>query len=572
LRVAQGRFVHLFINGQSWGIYRLSERVERFFLEDNYGIRNADLVQDGRQREGSDEEWEALVDWVKAHELADPANYAYLQTRLDLDNFTDFAALYLYFGFSSEELYAVRPRGGRWTFIWGGGSQSYAQRADSAVAALLAADTDFALLLRQLLENRQYRGRFVGRLADLLNTICSERPMQQRVERLSGDLAADMQYETARWPAPLPWENNISALQSFAVERPAAVRQQLAELLELPGTVRIRLNVSPSESGELFVNGASTRAAEWAGDFFPGMVIDAVAIPAPGYVFAGWEREEELPEETFTEITFTVESPITAVAHFEPEPDDRRTLRPDDVVINEYWINDNGTHYASLQQRPLEGDWLELWVRRPDFVDLRGWRITDNDTKTGRDEGSIILPQLKSLAAVPRDTVLLIIVSQNTLNDTYFPVDDLDAADGRLLFYLGNGNLDVTTDPGFAIGAGDDNLVLLAPGPSGDFADDIGVDFIAEGRSVTPYTFGVLSAGVRFERPFRRLGGDDGAFFTRRTGNDSLVDWEVDPPAYQSGDVLRLDASNVVTPGELNPRQRFPSRWLAGWLGRLIQR
>ena len=561
LRAAQGHFVHLFINGQSWGIYRLSERVERFFLEDNYGIRNADLVQDGRQREGSDAEWEALVDWVKAHDLVDPANYAHLQTRLDLDNFTDFAALYLYFGFSSEELYAVQPRGGRWTFIWGGGSQSYAQRADSAVAVLLEADTDFALLLRRLLENRHYRGRFVGRLADLLNTICLERPMQQRVERLADDLAADMQYETARWPAPLPWEKNVTALRSFVVERPAEVRRQLAELLNLPGTVRISLNVSPSESGELFVNGTSTRAEEWTGDFFPGTAIDVVAIPAPGYVFAGWEREEETTEENLTEVTFTIESPLTAVAHFEPEPDDEITLRPDDVVINEYWINDNGTRYTSLQQRPLEGDWLELWVRRPDLVDLRGWRITDNDTQTGRDEGSIILPQLKSLAAVPRDTVLLIIVSQNTLNDTYFPVDDLDAADGRLLFYLGNGNLDVTTDPGFAIGTGNDNLVLLAPGPSRDFADDMGVDFIAEGCTVTPYTFGVLSDGVRFEHPFRRLGGDDGAFFTRRTGNDSLQDWTVDPPAYQSGDAFRLNSTNLLTPGQLNPQQQsqFPA-------------
>lgn len=230
LRVAQGRFVQLFINGQSWGIYRLSERVERFFLANNYGLRNSNLVQDGRQREGSDEGWDVLADWTKDHDLSLPANYTYLQTRLDLDNFTDFAALYLYFGFSAEELYAVRPRGGRWSFIWGGGSQSYAQRADTSVATLLQAETDFALLLRKLLANEQYRGRFEERLSTLLTTTCAHPLMGQRVARLASVLESDIEYETTRWPALLPWKKNVAALQDFVAARPDEVRRQLERL------------------------------------------------------------------------------------------------------------------------------------------------------------------------------------------------------------------------------------------------------------------------------------------------------------------------------------------------------
>jgi hypothetical protein len=244
--------------------------------------------------------------------------------------------------------------------------------------------------------------------------------------------------------------------------------------------------------------------------------------------------------------------------------EDDPALRPNDVIINEYWINDNGTRYASIGNRPIEGDWVELLVTRPGGVDLRHWRITDNDTKMGTREGSIILPYLESLAAVPRGTTILIIATESDSNATYFGQDDLDPKNRQMIFYVGNGNLDVITDPGFGIGRRNDNLVLLSPGPDGSplTADDVGIDFVAEGDAVTPYSFGVLEDGVVFESPFRGLGNDDGALFTgtiaagRDGGNDDgATGWIVGPPADRSGDGTSLDSTNILTPGALNYRQ-----------------
>jgi hypothetical protein len=232
--------------------------------------------------------------------------------------------------------------------------------------------------------------------------------------------------------------------------------------------------------------------------------------------------------------------------------DDPR-LRPNDVIINEYWINDDGTAYASVGDHSIEGDWLELLVTRPRAVDLRGWRITDNDTKIGTSEGSIILPWLDAFAAVPRGTAILIIATENNANEAQFRRDDLDSSDGQMVFYVGNGHLDVTTDPGFNIGTDDDNLGLLAPGPGSSFADDVGVDFVAEGDVVTPLSFGVLADGVTFGAPFQGLGNDDGVVFTQSGDNDhGDVGWIVDPTSRQSGDDSRPGAANILSPGRLN--------------------
>lgn len=568
--IAQGRFVLLFLNGEPRGIYRLSERFDRFFLEDDLGIRSADLFRDGNIEEGDDQHWNALMDWLATHDLSDAANFAYVGTQVDVDGFTDYAILQMYFGFPADRFDAARPRvgGGRWFWLYGDSSVDTAWHEDMESALLRLSDDpeDLSLLLQGLLENPGYRARFTSRAADLLNTALSPAAMEARIEGLAAQLRPDIAHETARWPAPTDWEQNLATLHHFAQRRSDLLRQQTVRRLGLLGTAELTFDVSPSGSGTVFVNGVSALPSPWSGVYFLDSEVQAIAVSAPGYVFAGWEGA---PAEVVGPlITLTVEGPRTLTARFAPASEDERALRPNDVIINEYWINDDGTRYATLGDRPIEGDWLELLVTRPSTVDLRGWRVTDNDTKTGTSEGSIILPQLEALAAVPRGTVILIVATESNANAAYFGQDDLDPGEGRMIFYVGNGNLDVTTDPGFGIGTGDDNLVLLAPGPSPDFADDIGGDFVAEGDAVTPLSFGVLVDGVVFESPFGGLGGDDGALFTGDADNDNgSAGWIVDPPADQSGDSIGLDATNLLTPGALNHRQgRLALRSSVLWL------
>ncbi len=561
LYAAQGRFVHLFLNGESWGLYRLSERIDRFFLDLNLGIADADLVQNGRPREGNDAAWDALVDWTAGHSLADPANYAALAAQVDLDSLTDWAILQLYFGFPASEIYAAHPRGGRWFFLYGGGSQAFALRADAPL--FQDKDADFSILLRALLKNPDYRARFARRLTTLLNTTLDTHAMQNRAQTLAAALRADIGYEEMRWPSPLVWEENVSAfIADFTVSRPVWVMRQLAATLDVGDVITVQVEATPQDGGYVYMEGARLSGAGnvWEGCIFSGAPVSFTAVPARGFSFTDWTLTADATSFTSSDVSVTVDAPRHITAHFAP----LRALSggtegkwyPDDVIINEFWINDNGTYYAGLGGRPIDGDWIELLVQR-DGVDLRGWRLTDNDTKTGTAEGALIFPSIDALASLPRHTVILILATESERNAHYFPADDLDPRDKRLLFYVGNGTLDVTTDPGFGLGTGDDNLALLAPGPTSALNDDIGIDFIAEGYAVTPYTFGILADGVTFDHPFRKLGADDGALFTKTGSNAALADWIADPPATQSGDEVRGDSPNIVTPGTRNDPQRL---------------
>ena len=538
LPVAEGRFVWLFVNGSSWGLYRLTERVDRFMLEDDFGFSNVDVLQEGDPRDGSGQDWDALVDWAEAGDVSDPEVLTQFAARVDLENFTDTAIIYQFFDLPADAFVAVQPQGGRWFWIFEGGTSE-----DVGMA-------DFDVLLAALLANPAYQQQFERRFADLANTLLEPASIAARVGKLEANSASSFDYERARWPGVPPWQE-----ETAAVERAFGMRWlDLAERISM--STLLSLRTSPPAAGALYVDGfrVAGDASAWQGQYVEDGAVTLIAVPEPGYDFAGWSGDSST---TSAVLAVSMRDPVSLTAKFEPRLGRQQRPYPDDVVINELWINDDGTQYPTLGHLALEGDWVELLVRSADPVDLRGWRLTDNDTKIDDGEGSIILPDLDGLAAVPCGTVVLVVATESPANTAAFPVDDLDAADGRLIFYVGNGVLDVTTDPGFGLGPRDDNLVLLAPGLTDALGDDVGVDFVAEGQRVTPYTFGVLADGVAFDEPFDHLGGDDGAVFVGRTSNDDIANWHVDPTACESYDVQCLDAAVVVSPGRLNPGQQL---------------
>jgi hypothetical protein len=120
------RPVIVFINGEPWGLYYLRERIDRFFLADEYGAEAIDIVDTPARRLENPEEigpgfayWDHLTAFVDSHDLAHPANYAYVQSQVDLANFIDYSILQIYsanfdWPFSNTKQFRTGTQGGRW--------------------------------------------------------------------------------------------------------------------------------------------------------------------------------------------------------------------------------------------------------------------------------------------------------------------------------------------------------------------------------------------------------------------------------------------------------------------------
>lgn len=509
--------VLLFINGRPWGVYQLRQRVDERFLAHEYGVESAELLDTPELNENrvlgdpARRHWDHLLEFVAHHDLANPAHYTYVETQVDVANLIDYTILQIYSGnidWPHRNVNQFRPRvpGGRWHWLFWDSDFSLGLKPWSHVdtnmveQALRPDHPDTGgrdtLLFRKLLQNPTFRDRFLRRSTDLLNTVLAPEAVISHIDTLAAELEPDIGYEAARWSSSVQWQDTVTALHDFARRRPAIVRQHMVDAFDLEGTASLTINAPAGGGGCVSVDGILLPSWPWRGEYFRGTVVVVTAVPQPGYRFLGWAGTEEASGQSTLAVSMTEAQTITP----QFAPGDGETPQPGDVIFSRYGAN--GIGQDSIGQDgmgqtgtgQIEGDWFQLRVVRAGGVDLRGWRVTDNDTRTATDEGSLIFGHHPALAQVPQGTELLVVATETAANDARFPEDDLNPIDNRMVLYVANGQLDAVTDPWFNLSP-DDNLALLAPGPDQAFDDDQGIAFVAlDGRvntAVTPASFGI---------------------------------------------------------------------------------
>ncbi len=490
--VTRSQPVLLFINGRPWGIYNVRERIDERWLEENYGTPAADISDTPNNRGMQSEEqlavdtvhWENLMEFVLENDLADPANYAYLETQMDVDNFIDYYILQMYAAntdWPHHNVQQFRPRtqGGRWEWtVW---DNDFAfdrvdrQMVDHVLNVEHPLGERMMILLNKLLANPQFRNLFISRTADLLNTTLDTPNVLANIEKIVAELEPDIAYEQQRWDIDAEWDDIVTHMRNFAEQRPDIMREQTVESLELAGTATVSFAQADGEPGWIMVNDGQLHSLPWQGIYFQDSLVRLQAIPEPGYAFSGWEGLLNLEEAGSNPISIQIVGDLSVTPRFTPL--DAAMPRPGDATIVGYHANDTGA---------IEGDWFDIQIQRDGGLDLRGWRITDNDSITAADEGSLIFKDDPMLADVAEGTIVRVIATESHQNNRQFPEDGRQ--NGVLLFYIGNGRIDSSRDPWFNLGPRD-NLVLLAPGLTDSMEDDIPIDMWGENSVVTRSSF-----------------------------------------------------------------------------------
>jgi len=480
------RPVHLFINGAPWGIYQLRERVDERFLQERFGIGPVEMLDtpelsENRLRDDQPRaHWDALLQFVETHDLADPDHYAFVATQVDFSNLIDYTLIQIYsanIDWPHRNMNMFRPltAGGQWHWLfWDNdsslGLQPWSTPRTNMIARALATDHPNTggrdtLLLRSLMANPDFRARFLGRAADLLNFVLTPEQVTAHIDLLAAELAPDILYETSRWQQGYAWESGVADLRRFAAQRPGYMRSNLTAWFQTGPMIPVTI-MQPADGGQVFINGWPVPAGEWTGLFFPGLPLHILAVPANGLQFTGWEGEAASPS-----LLLTPAAGLTLSPRYSAAP--AHTIQPGDVTITAVQPGDT-----------TRADQLLLRVVDPDGVDLRGWLLTDNDSKTAGNEGTLRFADHPALQNLPAGTELLLILPASDAPAPP-PADDLQVRDGHLTLYAGNGILDIITRSGFpsdfALGPAD-NIALLAPGPENGELQTIAL--VMFGRSV----------------------------------------------------------------------------------------
>ena len=406
------RPVIVFLDGEYWGIHNAREQLDPGFFENHYGVPRDEVVLcesigtlvDGRP--GDEQHFLNLRVFMETNDVTNPANYAWINTQMDVQNFIAYQASEIYIANADWPHNNIRfwrrrtpqfetnaPYGhdGRWRWAmfdtdlsyghsWSGGysenSLSYALNPTGRPGLDAPWST---VIFRRLMTNPRFRAEYINTMADLLNSVFAETRAVATVSQMQAALVESMPEHIRRWrtmgDSMNSWSNNVRVMRTFASQRSIYCRQHMIKELGLGGYAPLTLNVSHPNRGRLRINtlivdantpGVTNGVAyPWRGIYFRGVPVELEAMPQPGYSFAGWSNRTDLGLQTT--ITVNLTDAVTYTALFERAP-------PHDLDTGPFlftaWSTDAAAGTTPPHTRfeqtsvkdpgleaPLDGDW-----------------------------------------------------------------------------------------------------------------------------------------------------------------------------------------------------------------------
>ena len=352
-----------FLNGEYWGLLNLRERYDKHYFKRVYGVDtdaldflefNGFIVQ-----EGDYNHYAALLGYLDVNDLADDANYNYVATQLDPENFTDFFIANIYAAntdwpqnnieFWRKKTTAYEPdapygQDGRWRWVlkdmdfgfgYESGNATY-EHNTLAYASSTGGDIETnpewsTFLFRKLLENEKFKTNFINRFADVMNTTYLPERVDDIIAEMKAAIEPEILQHGQRWQSFLTlsdWENHINTMVEFADRRQEFQRNNIREKFGIAQNIDVTLNVSDNAAGYVNLNtiaikegtdGIGANPYPWSGVYFSNIPVTLKAVANNGYTFGHWEGTSE---STSPEITLTEAESFEVTAVFiasEPE-------------------------------------------------------------------------------------------------------------------------------------------------------------------------------------------------------------------------------------------------------------
>ena len=411
----------LYLNGEYWGIHNIREKLNLSYIGNHFNIDKDKinlLELKGNVIDGSSEEYFQLIEYLNSNSLIDQEKYNYVKSQIDIDNFIDYQLLQIFIAnvdWPGNNLKFWKKQGtlGKWRWIlfdtdFGLGWMYGEDYTHNTLHFALEVNGPewpnppwSTLILRKLIENSEFKQKFINRYSDLVNTSLSYLSIHENLTEASEKIKLAIPRHSQKWNQFSfdEWLKNIEVIERFAVLRSLYLNSYFEEEFNLGNPSEIEFTVFPSSSGKIKINSVITHKSPWIGKYFKDHQIKLTAVPNPGYTFIGWSGGSN---DTSDSLEIIVEDWSTIQANFEKD-----NSHPQ-IVINE--INYNSSSVYDTE------DWVEIYNKLDNVIDLSNWKLKD-----GIDTNIYIIPPSTYLRAddylvICRDTLDFKSVQGNTVN------------------------------------------------------------------------------------------------------------------------------------------------------------
>jgi hypothetical protein len=417
--------VSSYINDTYWGLYHMREKVSVNFIASKHDVNANDvtILNDNSELvDGNNQEYIELAAFIEQNYLYDQENYEYVSEQIDIDNFIMYHLAQIYIDnrdYPGNNIKYWKVPGGKWKWIlydtdfgfagqwWSDWDQNYAHTFNTLEFALEPNGPGWpnppwsTLFLRKLMQNEEFRHKFINRFADEMNTRFLPSNVTDHFLEIYDSIYNEMLNHINRWIESEPWVNIntvyqfVDNMNNFAINRQPIVKQNILDEFNLDNYHEIRLYNDNPERGYIKVNNnLRIQEEQWGGDYFEDVPIILKAIAESSYEFSHWSG---LIDSTDSEIEINLNNVSQITAHFNPMDESH-------IVINE--IN-----YKSSDNFDT-GDWIELYNPNEIEIDISGWFLKDSN-----DSNEYIFPQ----GTIIQGNSFLLIVRNSDDFSNFFP-------------------------------------------------------------------------------------------------------------------------------------------------------
>ena len=250
-----------------------------------------------------------------------PEHYAHVQAEVDVDNFIDYVCTELYLGNqdwpgNNVKWWKEHGAEGRWRWVLHDLDWAFRDPNVDMITFATTINDSWpnpewsTFLLRTLLQNPDFRVRFVNRCAVWLATSFDRERVATRVEEMAAPIESEIPRFFARWDLdPASWYDELDEIRSFAQSRPELMRQNFAAFFNFSGTYPLTASAA---GGHVLVDGAPLSAETNRVELFVGNPVTLEAVGDAGLTFQGWS--DGVPDAV---RTLSPDSDLTLVAEFQ---------------------------------------------------------------------------------------------------------------------------------------------------------------------------------------------------------------------------------------------------------------
>jgi hypothetical protein len=370
----------VFLNGEYWGLLNIRDKTSTDYLASLHHINpdEIDLLEyEGNPRptvmSGDADNYVAFYKHIESTDMAVEENYRFIETWMDIDEYINYQICEIFYDnvFWPDQnlrMWRERKEGGKWRWIlfdadFGFGMPNQLSIGYKNNTLAFATSSNMStpgipplwatLIFRKLLENDEFKTKFIQKFASYLNTIFQPDTVLAVINQLQNTIAPEMPRHISRWRNgdwwygyPIPdystWLQNVNVMKNFARNRPQYQRQHIIDYFYLAGTCKIDLTIQDADMGYVQINGVEQAKGQSTRLYFKGIPTEFKAIPSVGYKFVGWQGVAEANQNPITILSDDDSLSLTAMF----APVSIQTI-PSVISADATFIVDNSPYYAT---------------------------------------------------------------------------------------------------------------------------------------------------------------------------------------------------------------------------------